>query len=97
MNCINCKHWVVNKEHEECLKDGECMGYNVSHPHDEDFRPIDIGFKLGQCKNRKISFYETPQTNDGATVCDGSHYHAEFITAEKFGCVLWEPEPKERE
>jgi hypothetical protein len=46
-----------------------------------------FGYRVRECKNPKIVFYQRPE-HDGAAVCDGSEFAAELLTAEDFGCVL---------
>lgn len=61
------------------------------YPTDPDtFGPMKMLFEVKYCKSPKITFYERPVESDGATVVDGSQYHAAIITGPDFGCVLWQ-------
>ena len=81
--CKTCKHWKIPSDEY----------YNeIVTPHDSDtFEPMEMPFQVRFCTSPKITFYERPVESNGATVCDGSNYDADLITAEDFGCVLWEP------
>jgi len=81
MYCKNCKFWITTKEY-----------HTIINPEDPDTFEImkNLPFEVRYCKSPKITFYERPIEDNGATVIDGSQYKAALITAPKFGCVQFQ-------
>lgn len=79
--CKNCVHWVYTDDRSRW----------ITRPLDEDTNePMKFEFEVRKCKNPKLLFCERPVESDGFAVADGSTYYAALITAENFGCKLFE-------
>lgn len=81
--CRTCKHWV-QPDHYDVAR-----GY--TDPWDIDTgEPMQMPFKVLQCKHPALTFCERPVEVNGFGVCDGSTYQAALFTGEEFGCVRHE-------
>lgn len=85
--CSYCKWWQDTPEGK---------WDNIAHPVDPDtYEPIPtdmLGFEVRRCASPKLIKFERPLSEDGASVCDGSKYHAALYTAGQFGCINFESE-----
>lgn len=85
--CKDCKWWGVVDRKQEISGH-----FDIVAPYDPDtYKPMDLPFKVQYCLCPKVLFCERPLESDGACVADGSGYMAALLTAEDFGCVLFEP------
>lgn len=84
MKCKNCRYWGNLKGEEGRLSEY----YSPTDP--DTFEPMASEFKVKHCTNPKLLFCERPLDKNGFSVVDGSNYFASLITAEDFGCVLFE-------
>lgn len=83
--CKTCRHWKEPTEH---------YARDICTPLDQDvMEPMAIGFRVAQCKNPAIAYFETPPEANGISLVDGSEYFAALCTGEDFGCVRHEPIP----
>lgn len=83
VRCKNCRFWLVDEE--------DYRASEIMRPFDLDTdAPMKLSFEVKHCTHPKITFYERPLEDDGATVVDSSQYYARLMTAPNFGCALGE-------
>jgi hypothetical protein len=89
--CRTCRWWQEDKDgwvHAEILRPYD----PVTHEAMDDEAQIKAryGHIVRVCKSPRLLFDSRPDA-DGATVCDGSHYMANLLTGESYGCIHHEP------
>lgn len=87
--CKTCKWWEKHDDNEidQFCNPEDPVTYEWHRTEEETLKRF--GYIVRKCQNPKIFFYERPEIN-AASVIDGSGYLAKLITAEQFGCSLWE-------
>lgn len=102
--CKTCRWWKPapddyrDRDREHTVMLGEDLrGLYWAGPDEEPLPTAELealsvaqhGYLVRECEAPKILFYQRPDRT-GAAVVDGSGYRAALVTAEDFGCVLWE-------
>jgi hypothetical protein len=87
--CKNCKYWILKERDEYSVIIFPFNPITNEHCKTEEEAATLFGCRVRRCKNPKLLFYHRPE-RIGATVVDGSEYHAELITGEEFGCIGFE-------
>ena len=87
--CVSCRHWREITPGD--FDSGEQRVPYDLFPHNAEYDPQPLSFRVGHCASPYLKRIETPTGPEDAVVWDASNYVAVFITAEQFGCVHHSP------